>query len=42
VFVVHSLLGGNVFECWTVKGKVHPITCHEGPRGSRGLALLFL
>ena len=24
------------------KGKVHPITGHEGPDGSRGIALLFL
>jgi hypothetical protein len=24
------------------KGKVHPITGHEGPKGSRGIALLFL
>jgi len=21
---------------------VHPITCHEGPEGRRGIALLFL
>jgi len=23
------------------KGKVHPITGHEGPEGSRGIAILF-
>ena len=24
------------------KGKVHPGTCHEGPRGCRGIVLLLL
>jgi len=24
-----------------VEGKVHPITCHEGTVGDRGIALLF-
>ena len=30
---------GKAGEC---KGKVHPIACHEGTEGSRGVALLFL
>ena len=25
-----------------VKGKGHPVTCHENTEGSRGIALLFL
>ena len=25
-----------------LKDKFHPITCHEGPRGNRGISLLFL
>jgi hypothetical protein len=24
------------------KGKIHPVTGHEGPEGSSGIALLFL
>jgi len=24
------------------KGRVHPIICHEGPMGSRGIALFLL
>ena len=30
------------FAVVDVKGEVHPRACHEGQRGSRGIALLFL
>jgi hypothetical protein len=42
--ILYSLLSGPTYaqHIFEGKGKVRPRTCHEGPEGSRGIALLFL
>jgi len=42
--LIHGLRQVKLNELRKVKGKgkVHPTTGHEGPEGSRGIALLFL
>jgi len=39
---VSTLLSGTNLSLGLNKGKVHPRTGHEGPGGSRDIALLFL
>jgi len=34
------VLGYFIGEC--MKGRFHPVICHEGPVGSRGIALFLL